>query len=513
MFGAAALAAGGGVALGATPASAATVIVNSKAQLQAAWGNAATSDITLAADIGTCGTMSRSSTTAVAVHGNGHALYGTCPGELLRQTGVGAVQLFDMTLRDAMFRSDAEGADGAAIDAPRAPVRIDHDLVANNNSFERGAVNGKSVVAVSSRFVDNGKLADNYGLGGYGAIVGGNVTVQGSTFTGNEAYGIGAGVNATGNVTITGSTFTGGGANDGAGAVWAANATISDSTFSNIYEGGCVNPGCAVSVGGTVRIAHSTFTNDGADAGDGGAVGGATVAVTDSTFSDNNSGDGPGGAIHGGDVSVTRSRFQGNQAVGSGGAIEADHSLLVVASTFDANATEGTGGAISGGSGASLAVVNSTITGNFTDGREGTAIFTAGPLRLQFDTIADNNGGERAPNAPAQIYGTVAATLMPVRGTVVVGGAPGPDCVITTTSGGSNYDDDGTCGFTGSGDVSHGPNPQLGALADNGGPTRTMLPAASSPLVNAVVGTCLALDQRGVARPRGPACDIGSVER
>ena len=62
--------------------------------------------------------------------------------------------------------------------------------------------------------------------------------------------------------------------------------------------------------------------------------------------------------------------------------------------------------------------------------------------------------------------------------------------------------------------------PLLGALGDNGGPTLTRLPSASSPAVDQIpigtLGLCdgaLAVDQRGVPRPQGSACDIGAVER
>jgi hypothetical protein len=58
-----------------------------------------------------------------------------------------------------------------------------------------------------------------------------------------------------------------------------------------------------------------------------------------------------------------------------------------------------------------------------------------------------------------------------------------------------------------------GPDPQLGPLQDNGGGTPTAMPAATSPAVDAAGTTeCPPLDQRGIARPQGPACDIGAVE-
>ncbi|MFD2773253.1 choice-of-anchor Q domain-containing protein [Leucobacter albus] len=54
---------------------------------------------------------------------------------------------------------------------------------------------------------------------------------------------------------------------------------------------------------------------------------------------------------------------------------------------------------------------------------------------------------------------------------------------------------------------------ELGPLADNGGPTPTMLPGLTSPLVDAVtVPGTLTTDQRGLPRPVNGAADIGAVE-
>jgi hypothetical protein len=54
--------------------------------------------------------------------------------------------------------------------------------------------------------------------------------------------------------------------------------------------------------------------------------------------------------------------------------------------------------------------------------------------------------------------------------------------------------------------------PALGPLAANGGPTATVLPSPSSPLLGR--GDCAMgdVDQRGRARVVGPGCDIGAVE-
>ena len=324
-------------------------------------------------------------------------------------------------------------------------------------------------MANGTQFLNNGTIATNLGFGAGGAtLISGGATITNSTFTGNDIYGDGAGVRATGHVTVTGSTFSNNSGKGGGEAITAGSVTITNSTFSGNLSYAAEGGG-AVGVTGTAQVTGSTFTNNSAGIGDGGALGGSTVNVVASNFSGNSTDSGHGGAITGNDISVTRSTFHGNSSAADGGAIHAGHSLLAVASTFDGNATSGAGtsdsngGAISGASGASIAVVNSTITNNSTaESAQGSAIYVDGPLRLQFDTIDANPTAPDGATPVSQIFGTAAATLNPVRGTVVSGGAPGRDCTIATTSGGSNYDDDGTCGFTGTGDVSHGADPQLG---------------------------------------------------
>ena len=85
-----------------------------------------------------------------------------------------------------------------------------------------------------------------------------------------------------------------------------------------------------------------------------------------------------------------------------------------------------------------------------------------------------------------------------------------------TTSLGYNVVDDASCALTGPHDTVTTADPLLGPLTDNGGPTPTRLPAAGSPLVDAIPTTvtnlCNGTDQRGISRPQGPGCDIGSVE-
>src|SRR5690606_28129492 len=91
---------------------------------------------------------------------------------------------------------------------------------------------------------------------------------------------------------------------------------------------------------------------------------------------------------------------------------------------------------------------------------------------------------------------------------------------VAPASAGYNFSDDTSCGLTAATDRQGAGDPQLGPLAANGGPTMTRLPAATSPLVDAIpVASCrddgasdVTTDQRGVTRPQGSGCDIGAVE-
>src|SRR5262249_17240378 len=112
----------------------------------------------------------------------------------------------------------------------------------------------------------------------------------------------------------------------------------------------------------------------------------------------------------------------------------------------------------------------------------------------------------------------VTAGSVVLRNTIVAGNAPA-DCVIGSTTGDAyNIDGDGSCGLSGSDQPSV--VPLLGPLADHGGPTFThaLLPGSpASDMGNPVMpgsggGACEATDQREVARPAGPRCDVGAFE-
>lgn len=202
----------------------------------------------------------------------------------------------------------------------------------------------------------------------------------------------------------------------------------------------------------------------------------ASARIVGTTIHDNALVD---GAVHSrGEILLQSSTISNNDGINVGGLHVYSGSAIVESSTFtgnDANTISAIRCAASVGT--TLSLTDVTVTRN-------TATTQAG-LAVSFNT---------------ECHATAANTI--------IGENSGPDCgtINPIVEMGENATTDGSC-F-----ASVVPTPLgLGGLADNGGPTRTILPAAGSPLVGA--GTvCLARDQRGAPRPVG-ACELGAVER
>jgi predicted outer membrane repeat protein len=208
-----------------------------------------------------------------------------------------------------------------------------------------------------------------------------------------------------------------------------------------------------------------------------------TVSVFSSTFADNAAPGGQGGAIgnFGTEAAIRASTFARNSAA-QGGAIYSVATLTVVNSTFSANAGSTSGGAIYA-AGGTATVAFSTFAGN-------AAPFGAGVY---------NDGG---------------LGIMTIGG-LIFAANPGGNCDGELSSAGYNLSDDMNCGsaFTGPGDES-GVTLALQALGNYGGPTETQPPATGNPAIDHVPpdACSLTLDQRGSPRPAGSGCDSGSVE-
>lgn len=265
------------------------------------------------------------------------------------------------------------------------------------------------------------------------------------------------------------------------GTVNITNSTFSENTASSGYGGGVFN------AGGTVSITNSTFTSNAASGGFGGGLynqnGSATIASD--TFSNNTATYGGGGLDNSGSASVniTNSTFSGNTALDGGGlGNTGGASASITNSTFTGNTATEVGGGIFN-QGATTAIASSTISGNVGPGGSGGGMYNeSGTARFGGSIVAGNSGGNCA-------------------------GA-------SVTSTGNNLESGSDCGFTSGGDLQNS-NPQLGALASNGGPTQTLALRAGSPAIDHIPATsCPATDQRGVRRlDNGEAsCDVGAYE-
>lgn len=270
--------------------------------------------------------------------------------------------------------------------------------------------------------------------------------------------------------------------------------------------------------------------------GDGGAIDSQGHVLLDHVTLSENVAGGDGGAVHAtGGLSVDESDIEWNRATGDGGAFSVsrasapddpawldgawaglqapesrgDAIVLVGYSTIAGNEAEGSGGAISAGG--AVWTLNSTLTANRA-GVDGGAVSAPGTsMWLIYSTLE----GNQAPAGAHVVTPRLRSTL-----SVLAGAIGGPGCAVDQpTDAESSYDTDGSCWFTGGGNTSHGSDPDLGVLLDNGGSTPTMAPNPGSPLIDAVSfpfrGGCLreiTKDQRGAPRSAGAGCDIGAVE-
>ena len=269
----------------------------------------------------------------------------------------------------------------------------------------------------------------------------------------------------------------------------------------------------------------------------------AALAVNDSTVSGNQSG-GSGGGIYTGAsnvagkplITVARSTIAGNvAATQDGGGIRMGRGTLTISdSTISGNSAANLGGGVVFfDAGLGHVFTNVTISGNQAargGGLEFFPTFNGTPVpSLNNCTIADNVAHgvvSSIPGYSVPAFGGGVEADLSITNSIIAGNVSdldqGADCAGTLTSGGYNLiQDTQNCTITGdtSGDIT-GVDPNLGPLADNGGPTEThaLLPgspaidAGSPALAGSGNGACEAADQRGVARPVGPRCDIGAFE-
>jgi predicted outer membrane repeat protein len=293
-----------------------------------------------------------------------------------------------------------------------------------------------------------------------------------------------------------------------------------------------------VQSGASLTLMGLTLAN--ADSGAGGAIyNEGSVTLTDSTIRNSNA-TGSGGAIYNvGTLSVSDSSFVSNSATDSGGAIYNNGGTATVTDTAITGntASEGAGIAHNGGT---FSLQSSLLTGNVADDNGGGIQDASGQMSVTNVTLADNiadrgGGMDLSSGATATLTNTTLyinradlggglfsnlGSTVKLKNTIVAaslarnGLSPSLNCDnggSPVQSLGHNLADDNSCNLNATGDRPGITDAKLGPLADNGGPTLTHMPLADSEAIDNGSG-CPPTDQRGVARPIGPACDIGAVE-
>ena len=226
-----------------------------------------------------------------------------------------------------------------------------------------------------------------------------------------------------------------------------------------------------------------------------------------------------GGGIYNGDgatLNLVDSTVSNNSTIGQpGGGIYGffNSNINLTNSTVSGNVA----GDVAGGlrTLGNATIINSTISGNTSTAWHGGALFmTDGVVAILNSTIVDNNapGGTAGGLMVATFGAPVEVTL---QNSIVADNSSygcqveGDPATAVLTSLGNNVFTDGTCAPIGSDQVVAVAG--VDALADNGGPTQTHALLPGSPAIDAAnPAVCPTTDQRGVARDA--ACDVGAYE-
>jgi hypothetical protein len=410
----------------------------------------------------------------------------------------------------------------------------------------------------------NCTFSGNQAKGGIGSTGPFNSGDQGGQARGGAIYSD-SGVVGMSHVQFSGNLVSGGGWRGGVGgdaaggAVFCSNSRLfltgSSLIGNGVLGGGCLDPFSALSggpsgngLGGSIYLAadstaifqNCSFITNRANGADSGL---AWVS----------SGIGQGGAIYNlGSAQILSSLFSSNSCLGGsgggfplgqGGAIFSTNVLWIDSCTLSGNRAAGGSGSFyhawtfQGGTGDGGAVcslgdfraTNSTFVANSaagaTDfgltspglGANGGAVRLAGGAAILMNvTVSANRAdgkGDFPGTGPANGGGLSCATntTVTIRNSIIANSGNGRDTWGTLTDAGYNICSDATANFSAMGSLNN-TDPLLGQLADNGGPTPTMLLLAGSPALDAVPSGFPPVDQRGVTRPQGVAADIGAVE-
>jgi hypothetical protein len=339
-------------------------------------------------------------------------------------------------------------------------------------------------------------LEEDVGIFGPGAS---QLTVQRSEAEGTPGFRlftiIGAGVRAEiagltlrngqgQNDTLLGRDFFGGGAIRSEGVLTVRECVLAGNSCPPIGFGGALlNQGEMWVVATIIRSNSATLEGGGIYNG-----GEHSLHVVNSTLESNRAGAG-GGVLNAGFCRVTGTTLNGNRAdsQSGGGAIFNFANLVLTNCTLSGNAAEaGSGGAVFSWNEGPVVIRHSTIVSNSAAVEGGGLHFLATNPAFRRDLVNTIVARNTAPVAP-DVRGSLTASGHNVFSQAEVTGSTATDSL--------------------------GLDPELGPLADNGGPTWTHAPLASSPAIDAGDNTgAPETDQRGLPRIVNGIVDIGAVE-
>jgi hypothetical protein len=477
------------------------------------------------------------------------------------------------TLTDDTITGNTSGSGGGVVMGNGTNVISGGSVDGNSTTSsliqpEGGGVDIEDLSPGDSASLSNVDVSNNNAGGDGGGLYVGNqsatsnnpVTLTNVTADNNTAGGAGGGLYVSndgaggGTVTMTGGSASGNSCDEDGGGIYDQNDVSGSVHFTgvSVNSNTCPNAG-GIYVQGEGSGDSTTFSGGSIDnnstPGDGGGVyllnngTPSTASFSGGSISNNSAYEGGGVYLAPGSfptrtgdlATFTNETVSGNNVTEAGGGFTDDagtvQPLTIASSTISGNSA-GTmptsdGGGIEAFSCDLIALTNDTITGNravngggyYGAGCTSPTVATA----FKFDTISGNTA---TLNTAAGNIQTIDGSALTLADSIVANGSASggaaTNCLLTgtgsLTSGGYNLIDNTNCGSPAATDII-GKNPQLGLLANNGGPTQTEEPAAASPAVGAIPsavcsGTGVSTDQRGDARGAGTngSCTIGSVE-
>jgi CSLREA domain-containing protein len=425
----------------------------------------------------------------------------------------GAVAISGLTLTRGYDPSNADG--GAITETSSGPLALSDVAITNSNSGGRGG----AIYTLAPLTVSGSTLSGNVAASTGGAVYASafkyahpTVAISDTTITGNQVTGgNGGGIAALGGelkldaVTLTGNTASGSGGGLFSDTDYGLTVTGSTVSGNTAPQGGGMLLESPSSGYGPTRITESTISGNHGDHGAGIQLtnlrgGGATIARSTISGNDGGASSWGGGILVGTNIGspvrLVDSTVAGNSATAGGG--------ISVGSEVDAPT-------ITSSSDGSIDVDNSTVAGNAASAHGG-GIY-----------LSQYSGSD--PSVKQSASAGLTSTI--VAGNTAAGAGQDLDRADGSTTGGfdgafSLVQAPGDAPLTQQ-SMLIGVDPQLGSLGDHGGPTATMLPAGTSPVIDQGRSPqSLKVDQRNAPRlvdtalPNpsggGDGTDIGAVE-